>query len=124
MSLAVLSQCQTQQDGSVLEWKRIYLKGDCVRKEPILTALDADGQLVRIDDADRGKRYMGATQDHEDCELYPVFRSTKQSSFALLPSQVHVAAHRRGQSAAHRRACTDWYDLLQRSCWAIAGCAS
>ena len=85
-----------------------------MRREPILTALDADGQLVRIHDADHGERYMGATQDHVDCELYPVFRSTKQSSFAHLPSQEHVAAHRRGQSAAHRRACSDWYDLLQK----------
>ena len=85
-----------------------------MRKEPILTALDADGQLVRIDGATPGERYMGATQDHEDCELYPVFRSRKQSSFAHLPSQEHVAAHRRGQSAAHRRACTDWYDLLEK----------
>ena len=90
------------------------MAGDCVRKEPILTALKSDGQLIRISDADRGERYMGATQDHEDCELYPVFRSRKQSSFAHLPSQEHVAAHRRGQSAAHRRACTDWYDLLEK----------
>ena len=85
-----------------------------MRREPILTALDGNEQLVRIDDAIRGGRYMGATQDHEDCELYPVFRSRKQSSFAHLPSQEHVAAHRRGQSAAHRRACTDWYDLLEK----------
>ena len=85
-----------------------------MRREPILTALDADGQLIRMHDADHGERYMGATQDHEDCELYPVFRSRKQSSFAHLPSQEHVAAHRRGQSAAHRRACTDWYDLLEK----------
>ena len=63
-----------------------------MRKKPILTALNSDGQLIRIDAADRGERYMGATQDHEDCELYPVFRSTKQSSFAHLPSQQHVAA--------------------------------
>ena len=77
-----------------------------MRKEPILTALDGNEQLVRIDDADHGERYMCATQDHEDCELYPVFRSRKQSSFAHLPSQEHVAAH--------RRACTDWYDLLEK----------
>ena len=85
-----------------------------MRKEPILTAFDAHGQLIRIHDADHGGRYLGATQDHEDCELYPVFRSRKQSSFAHLPSQEHAAAHRRGQSAAHRRACSDWYDLLEK----------
>ena len=32
--------------------------------EPILTALDGNEQLVRIDDAIRGGRYMGTTQDH------------------------------------------------------------
>lgn len=85
-----------------------------MRKEPILTARDADGQLVRIDDAIHGGRYTGATQDHQDCELFPVFRSAKLDSFAHLPSQEHVAAHQRGQSAAHRRACSDWYDLLQK----------
>ena len=85
-----------------------------MRKEPILTAVDANGRLARIDDAVHGGRYLGVTQDHQDCELYPVFRSTKQSSFAHLPSQEHVAAHLRGQSAAHRRACSDWYDLLQK----------
>ena len=85
-----------------------------MRKEPILTALDAEGQLVRIDDAVHGGRYTGATQDHQDCELFPVFRSANLDSFAHLPSQEHVAAHRRGQSAAHRRACSDWHELLQK----------
>ena len=85
-----------------------------MRKEPILTALGGNGQLVRIDAAVPGGRYMGATQDHEGCELYPVFRSTKQPSFAHLPRRGRVEGHRRGQSAVHRRACSDWHGLLQK----------
>ena len=85
-----------------------------MRKEPILTALDTGGQVVRIDNALSGKRYMGATQEHRDCELYPAFRSTKRSSYAHVPGRGRVAAHRRGQSAVHREACSSWYRFLQK----------
>ena len=85
-----------------------------MRREPILTALDASGRLIHINDAIAGGRYMGAAQDHQDCELYPVLRSRKRPSFAHLPGRGRADAHRRGQSAVHREACSSWYRFFQK----------
>ena len=85
-----------------------------MRREPIPTALDASGHLTHIDDAVVGGRYMGATQDHGDCELYPVLRSRRRPSFAHLPGRGRADAHRRGQSAVHREACSSWFRFFQK----------
>lgn len=85
-----------------------------MKKHPILTALDGKGQLVRIGDSEAGERYKGATPDHQDCELYPVLRSRKLSSYAHTPRTGRADAHRRGQSPAHREACSTWHHFLTR----------
>ena len=86
-------------------------------REPILTALDASGRLIHIDDAVAGGRYMGATQDHADCELYPVLRSRRRPSIAHLPGRGRADAHRRGQSAVHREACSSrFFQKLMGEC--------
>ena len=85
-----------------------------MRREPILTALGASGRLIHINDAIACGRYMGAAQDHQDCELYPVLRSRKRSSFAYLPGRGRADAHRRGQSAAHWEACSSWFRFFQK----------
>ncbi len=85
-----------------------------MRRHPIRTALDDNSLMVRIDDAVAGNRYKGATQDCQDCDLYPVFRKRKQSSFAHVPRTGGAAAHRRGQSASHREACASWHRFFER----------
>ena len=77
----------------------------------ITTALDPEGKRTHIDKAKRNVRYRGATPHHQDCELYPVIRKTKRSSFAHVPKQVDAC--NRGESAIHRKACENWMKFFE-----------
>ena len=85
--------------------------------DSIVTALDMDGTLTRIENAVSGLRYWGATQDHETCELHPRFPQNRRPSFAHMPKREHPCG--RGQSKAHREAIQKWTRLLRSQ---ISGC--
>ena len=68
-----------------------------MRYDTITTALDDGDNRVQISDAKPGLRYRGATPHHQGCDLYPVFRRTKRSSFAHVPDRVGNCSH--GESA-------------------------
>ena len=86
---------------------------------PIITALDGSGEVVRINDAEPGGRYMGTTQDHKDCELYPRFPTGKRPSFAHMPKREHPCGT--GESPEHREMRENWFRFFQKQ---LSGCLS
>lgn len=84
---------------------------------PIITALNTKGETVRINDAELGGRYAGATQDHEDCELYPRFPTGKRPSFAHMPKREHPCGT--GESPEHREIRQSWFRFFQKQ---LSGC--
>ena len=89
-----------------------------MNRDIITSALDAEGKRVHINEAESRGRYRGATQHHQDCELYPVFRKTKRSSFAHVPNPPDACG--RGESAVHREACEGWMRFFESQ---LNGCA-
>ena len=84
---------------------------------PIITALGAAGEIIRINDAEPGGRYAGATQDHEDCELYPRFPTDKRPSFAHMPKREHPCGT--GESPEHREIRQSWFRFFEKQ---LSGC--
>ena len=86
---------------------------------PIITALDTEGEVVRINNAKHGGRYAGATQDHEDCELYPRFPTSRRPSFAHMPKREHPCGT--GESPEHRKIRQSWFRFFEKQ---LSGCFS
>ena len=84
---------------------------------PIVTAIDSENRNVRIEDAESGMRYRGASQDHRDCVLYARFPKYRRPSFAHMPNREHLCG--RGESALHRATRKRWFRLFQSQ---LSGC--
>ena len=84
---------------------------------PIVTALNTEGKVIRINDAEPGGRYAGVTQDHEDCEFYPRFPTGKRPSFAHMPKREHPCGT--GESSEHREIRQNWLRFFEKQ---LSGC--
>ena len=89
-------------------------------RDTITSALDAGGQVTRIEDASPGRFYSGATPHHAECELYPVFRRRGKSSFSHRPRRGSCGG---GESDVHRETCANWLRFCQTQLSDCAMCA-